>query len=107
VTGVQTCALPISAKHQRIKIEAMQHTMQHIRTTIIAICLSLLSLTAQESDSLNLYLEIAGRNNPGLNADFLTYKSSLEKVHQAGAWSDPTMEIGFFLKPMDIVGGRQ
>jgi outer membrane protein TolC len=85
----------------------MQHTMQHIRTTIIAICLSLLSLTAQESDSLNLYLEIAGRNNPGLNADFLTYKSSLEKVHQAGAWSDPTIEIGFFLKPMDIVGGRQ
>ncbi len=61
----------------------------------------------QTADSLDHYLEIAGRNNPGLNADFLAYKASLEKVTQAGAWSDPKLDIGFFLKPMDIVGGRQ
>ncbi len=45
-------------------------------------------------------------NNPGLNADFLAYKASLEKVPQAGAWPDPKLDIGFFLKPMDLVGGR-
>ena len=64
-------------------------------------------LMAQTPDSLDRYLETAAMNNPGLNADFLAYKASLEKVPQAGAWSDPRLDIGFFLKPMDIVGGRQ
>ncbi len=64
-------------------------------------------VVAQTPDSLDHYLEIAAKNNPGLNADFLTYKASLEKVPQAGAWPDPRLDIGFFLKPMDIVGGRQ
>ena len=62
---------------------------------------------AQTPDSLDHYLEMAAKNNPGLNADFLAYKASLEKVPQAGAWPDPQLDIGFFLKPMDIVGGRQ
>jgi outer membrane protein TolC len=62
---------------------------------------------AQTPDSLDHYLEIAAKNNPGLNADFLAYKASLEKVPQAGAWPDPKLDIGFFLKPMDLVGGRQ
>jgi outer membrane protein TolC len=62
---------------------------------------------AQTPDSLDRYLEIAAMNNPGLNADFLAYKASLEKVPQAGAWPDPKLDIGFFLKPMDLVGGRQ
>jgi len=35
---------------------------------------------AQAPDSLDHYLEIAARNNPWLNADFLAYKASLEKV---------------------------
>ena len=62
---------------------------------------------SQTPDSLDHYLEIAAKNNPGLNADFLAYKASLEKVPQAGAWPDPKLDIGFFLKPMDLVGGRQ
>jgi outer membrane protein TolC len=62
---------------------------------------------SQTPDSLDHYLEVAAKNNPGLNADFLAYKASLEKVPQAGAWPDPKLDIGFFLKPMDLVGGRQ
>src|SRR5690554_8078176 len=58
-------------------------------------------------DSLAYYLEVAGRNNPGLNASFMEYKASLERVNRSGAWPDPELEIGFFLKPMEIVGGRQ
>ena len=64
-------------------------------------------VAAQTPDSLDRYLETAAKNNPGLNADFLAYKASLEKVPQAGAWPDPQLDIGFFLKPMDIVGGHQ
>jgi|AGTN01.3.fsa_nt_gi Outer membrane protein len=74
---------------------------------ILAMALSVTPVSAQEADSLNHYLEIAARNNPGVNAAFLEYKASLQKVPQAGAYPDPELEIGFFLTPMDIVGGRQ
>lgn len=62
---------------------------------------------SQTSDSLQYYLEMAGKNNPKIKSDFLKYKSSLEKIPQAGAYPDPTLDIGFFLKPMDIIDGKQ
>jgi outer membrane protein TolC len=65
------------------------------------------SAFGQTADSLSHYLQIAAQNNPGIKADFLAYKASLEKVPQAGAYQDPQLEMGMFLKPMDIVGGRQ
>ena len=64
-------------------------------------------VAGETTDSLARYLEVAGRNNPGLNASFMEYKASLERVNRSGAWPDPELEIGFFLKPMEIVGGRQ
>lgn len=68
---------------------------------------TLVAQTQETADSLAHYLEVAGNNNPGLNATFLAYKASVERVAQSGAWPDPELEIGFFLKPMEIVGGRQ
>lgn len=66
------------------------------------------TIQAQEAtDSLAHYLEVAARNNPLLNSDFMLYKASLEKVPQAGAYSDPELEIGLFLTPMEIIGGKQ
>jgi len=47
--------------------------------------------TPQISDSLPHYLEVAARNNPGVKADFLAYKASLEKMPQAGAWRSSTV----------------
>lgn len=61
----------------------------------------------QTADSLSHYLQVAAQNNPGIKADFLAYQASLQKVPQAGAYEDPQLEMGMFLKPMDIVGGRQ
>jgi outer membrane protein TolC len=64
--------------------------------------------TAQaQTDSLSYYLQTAAQNNPGLKADFLDYRAALQKVPQAGAYDDPQLEMGFFLKPMDIIDGRQ
>ncbi len=83
-----------------------QFNIKYIMVLLITAGLAV-KASAQESDSLNHYLEVAARNNPALNADFLAYKASVEKVPQAGAWSDPQLDIGFFLKPMDIVGGTQ
>ena len=66
-----------------------------------------LHTNAQPVDSIQYYLEIAGRNNPKIQSDFLKYESTLEKIPQAGAYPDPTLDIGFFLKPMDIIDGKQ
>lgn len=76
---------------------------------IIILSMILISISSygQASDSLNHYLEIAARNNPGVKSDFMVYKASLEKIPQAGAYQDPQLEIGFFLKPMHIIGGKQ
>lgn len=83
-----------------------QFNIKYIMVLLIIVGLAV-KASAQDPDSLNHYLEVAARNNPALNADFLAYKASVEKVPQAGAWSDPQLDIGFFLKPMEIVGGTQ
>ncbi|MFA5329921.1 MAG: TolC family protein [Prolixibacteraceae bacterium] len=75
---------------------------------VIAISILLvLSITVQAQDSLSVYLELAGKNNPGLQAKYLEYSAALEKVPQAGALPDPTAQLGFFLKPMELLGGNQ
>ena len=66
------------------------------------------SVSVQPSvDSLSHYLEQAARSNPQVNADFMLYKASLEKIPQAGAFADPELEIGFFVKPMETLMGKQ
>lgn len=62
---------------------------------------------AQTADSLSYYLETAARNNPSVNSSFALYKASLEKIPQAGAFSDPELEMGFFFKPMEQLSGKQ
>lgn len=63
-------------------------------------------LLAQEVDSLRHYLREAAENNPAVQADFLAYKASLQKLPQAGAYDDPTLDMGFYIEPMDAVGGK-
>lgn len=64
-----------------------------------------LNLTAQEG--LKDYLEMAAQNNPELKAAYNQYQVSLEKVPQVGALPDPQASMGYFLKPMAILGGSQ
>ena len=64
-------------------------------------------IKGQKTDSIQYYLEMAGKNNPKIKSEFLRYKSSLQQIPQAGAYPDPTLDIGFFLKPMDIIDGKQ
>jgi outer membrane protein TolC len=78
------------------------------RAFSLCLLLSATILSAQESsDSLNHYLQIAASNNAAVEAAFHTYKAALQKIPQAGAYEDPKLDIGFFLEPMDIVGGRE
>lgn len=75
--------------------------------TILLSALWYLPSQAQTTDSLSYYLETAARNNPSVNSSFALYKASLEKIPQAGAFSDPELEMGFFFKPMEQLSGKQ
>jgi len=58
-------------------------------------------------NSLEKYLELAAGNNPGIKAAFNYYLTALEKVPQAGALPDPQVSFGYFVKPMQLLGGNQ
>lgn len=65
------------------------------------------SADAQQSDSLSAYLKEAAANNPGLKAKFSQYLAAVEKVPQAGSLPDPELQFGIFIKPMEILDGKQ
>ena len=75
--------------------------------TLGIILFLILANVVQAQDSLSIYLEQAGKNNPGLQAKYLEYSAALEKVPQVGALPDPTAQMGVFLNPMELLGGNQ
>jgi outer membrane protein TolC len=84
--------------------------MGKIHVYIIIICLLLTYQTgnAQEpGNELGLYLEMASRNNPELKATFNQYMASLEKVPQMGSLTDLQASFGYFIQPMELLGGNQ
>lgn len=81
--------------------------MRAITNYIILAMLLIGSRAFAQSDSLSYYLELAAENNPLLKSEFSLYRASLQKVPQASAYADPQLEMGFFLKPMEILDGKQ
>jgi outer membrane protein TolC len=61
----------------------------------------------QQSDSLKVYLELAAKNNPTVMQKFIEYKAALQKIPQVGSLPDPDLNLGIFLKPMELVAGNQ
>jgi len=53
------------------------------------------------------YLEMAARNNPQIQAAYSQYLAALEKVPQVGSLPDPQASFGYFIKPMELLGGNQ
>lgn len=78
-----------------------------IYITGIALLFGFFPAFPQQADSLSWYLETAARNNPLINSNFALYKASLEKIPQAGAYADPELDIGLFVKPMETLSGKQ
>lgn len=76
---------------------------------VILMCVALPALfcNADSGDSLSWYLRYAHHNNPGIKAEFLKYQASLEKMGQASSLPDPTLETGYFIKPMELLSGNQ
>ncbi len=61
----------------------------------------------QYPDSLFQYLETAAKNNPTVRQKFNEYQASLQKIPQVGSLSDPELSLGVFLKPMELISGKQ
>jgi len=62
---------------------------------------------SSQTDSLQYYLETAARNNPTVLQKFAEYNASLQKIPQAGGLPDPSLSLGIFLSPMELVAGNQ
>lgn len=74
---------------------------------MLFIAMWLISLTAAAQDSMAVYLQRATAENALVRQRFLEYKSALRKIPQVSALSDPQLELGVFLSPMEIVSGKQ
>ncbi|MDR1524535.1 MAG: TolC family protein [Tannerella sp.] len=79
--------------------------MKRLVILLFAVCAVASVVPAQ--DSLNYYLETAAGNSPSVMAAFHGYEAALQRIPQAGAYEDPRLDMGVFLKPMDIIDGRQ
>jgi outer membrane protein TolC len=64
-----------------------------------------LQISAQEN--LDSLLIIAAKNNPGLKSKYNKYMADLQKVPQVGSLPDPDITFGYFIKPMELIGGNQ
>ncbi|MEC4114195.1 TolC family protein [Myroides pelagicus] len=75
--------------------------------TVIATATAISSWAQQPVDSLASYLQIALEQNPAIQAQYHAYEATEKQIDQAGAFQDPELSLGFYTKPMEIVGGRQ
>jgi len=74
---------------------------------LIIILAGIIQTTGSAQDSLSYYLEQAALNNPGVKAKYMEYSAALEKLPQASSLPDPQMQLGYFIKPMELLGGNQ
>lgn len=82
--------------------------MKHLKKYTLLITLLIIGrLTAYTQDSLSYYLEQAALNNPGVKARYLEYSAALEMAPQAASLPDPSLQFGYFIKPMELLGGNQ
>ncbi len=71
------------------------------------LCCGLIGSGQQQPDSLFNYLEIAAKNNPTVLQRYYEYEAALQKVPQVGSLPDPSLSIGVFLSPMELISGNQ
>lgn len=69
--------------------------------------LALVLAAAVSAQNLDDYLRIALANNPGIRAKQAEYQAARQKLPQARALPDPTVDAAFFLSPMMLPMGNQ
>jgi outer membrane protein TolC len=84
--------------------------MEKLKIVLIVVAMLFVKQTSYAQDSINEldgYLILAAKNNPGLKASFNEYLAALERIPQLGALPDPQATFGYFIKPMEQLGGNQ
>jgi len=61
----------------------------------------------EQPDSLFNYLKTAAKSNPTVLQKFAEYQAALQKIPQVGSLPDPELNVGVFLSPMELLGGKQ
>lgn len=107
LSGLVSLLLIFRGFHPRLFKLSPFRTFRMTQFSSIALFILLLSGTVHAQDSLSVYLELAGKNNPGVKAAFSQYLAALEKVPQVGSLPDPQGSFDFFLKPMELLNGNQ
>ena len=74
---------------------------------LIVMLLLLISSLVSAQDELNIYLQTAAKNNPGLKAKFNEYMAALEIAPQVKALPDPNIVFGYFIQPVETRVGPQ
>lgn len=85
----------------------MKTVFSSILISIVIITGSVYSYGQQSPDSLYFYLKLAAENNPIVLQRFIEYEAALKKIPQAGTLPDPQLDIGVFITPMELLGGKQ
>ena len=68
---------------------------------------SLTGFAQVTQETLDIYLNIAAENNPGLKSKFNDYMAAMEKVPQVGTLPDPQFAFGYFINPVETRLGPQ
>lgn len=69
--------------------------------------LALISTGTLPAQTLDDYLAIALKNNPGIKAQNTEYQAARQKITQAGALPDPQVNASVFIRPMMLPMGNQ
>ena len=85
----------------------MKTVFNSIIISMVLITGSVYSYGQQSPDSLYFYLKLAAENNPVVLQRFIEYEAALKKIPQAGTLPDPQLDIGVFITPMELLGGKQ
>jgi outer membrane protein TolC len=86
----------------------MQRTKKSFLLIFGLLILFYVGVKAQTTnDSLKSYIHQAAMHNPLVQSTYNDYLAALEKMPQVGALPDPQLTMGYFLSPMELIGGNQ
>lgn len=74
---------------------------------MIGILIVLVTGSLARAGTLDDYLVLAAKNNPGLKARYAQYEAALARIPQARSLPDPTLSFGYFISPVETRVGPQ
>jgi outer membrane protein TolC len=60
-----------------------------------------------QAQTLDSYLEMAAKNNQGLQSKYKEFEAALQKIPQVNALPDPSFSFGYFISPVETRVGPQ